>query len=788
MGVPGTSFVSSFWKILVLVCIAELGSICLVSSVETLLYTPPQLEWAEQERTIFQTTSIQETAFSVLDTSAASTTAASAFRFFQTVMGAYKETVDTIVSYQTDMWHYVPRYKSFDPRQVHGMCDAIQTGHLTSSIPKFELLAAGNASARGTSTSAVMEQDADADIDGYLTQLAEACSKPIRNEEPLAASDRHVYRIECLDRLRSLVYDPRCTTRCDSRIPCDGPNLYSTTPQISTGELIAQHLGGEDTLHVLIIGAGPVGLSLANALSMLSQRHPNLPKIRILIVETRADAPGKKRPYTRNWQAHLALVQYSHHDSRLKAIFNAMMGENGDNFVLPLNAIETLLLLSTKDLGATRFLFGVNPHDLAEDLKAVSNLILVDATGHRLEPLLRGTVCNRECATEETGTSEIPTRTSRYRSPPPPEFSWIGEENQDFYETLNTFQTDFTGSIDFLEEHGHNLVVEQTEDLLYPINAEGIPTSVYWLDIHGATFSGGELLEELEEDVAEALYANDSPVCEWCFRWYDHQAPTDKAWIGEYSESFVAELCTDMCYGNFAPESLSLLREDIEAQIWNGYFGDTFVSKRNENEDEEQEDGYYFANAYYGYFNDDEMDGSSREPISGDRWFPVMGYSFNPSPGLALELEGVLSDHGYQRDPVGMPLRDFFPGLKRRTIDGETFSDSDQALIEALEVLSYHSASDWPTVTLSIQEPFIYVNGVKEKPKPTATRKGSSSLLTLNDLMEHAPMIRIGDSFTMGDGLRKYLPNPNPNSRMAGPLASGISVYDLLLSLHTLML
>ena len=76
-------------------------------------------------------------------------------------------------------------------------------------------------------------------------------------------------------------------------------------------------------------------------------------------------------------------------------------------------------------------------------------------------------------------------------------------------------------------------------------------------------------------------------------------------------------------------------------------------------------------------------------------------------------------------------------------------SESDWALIGALERYSYQSASQtWPKVTLFAQQPFIYTNGIKKK-----NRCLGSASKNIGDHLEHAPMIRFGDSFTTGDGL-----------------------------------
>ena len=122
-----------------------------------------------------------------------------------------------------------------------------------------------------------------------------------------------------------------------------------------------------------------------------------------------------------------------------------------------------------------------------------------------------------------------------------------------------------------------------------------------------------------------------------------------------------------------------------------------------------------------------------------------MGYSFNPSTELAYQIQSVLDDHGYRRDPVGMPLYALYPALER-SIDVTKLSDVDLELVLALKMISLHSNSEkWPTVTMDVQRPFIYTNGVKK----------NKNHLQQCGYLDDTPMIRFGDSFTTGDGLSK---------------------------------
>ena len=58
-----------------------------------------------------------------------------------------------------------------------------------------------------------------------------------------------------------------------------------------------------------------------------------------------------------------------------------------------INVWETLLLLSCRDLGV-KFVYG-DIEDFEKYLKALDNLIMFDASGHRLQPFIRGRRCER---------------------------------------------------------------------------------------------------------------------------------------------------------------------------------------------------------------------------------------------------------------------------------------------------------------------------------------------------------------------------------------------------------
>ena len=652
--------------------------------------------------------------------------------FFESFLEAYGDTVDTIVGLQTTTWNYLARYQSFDESTVEGFCDATNTAHLYTNVPK-DAKFLDNSTKTGLDATlkppSDIRHDRESDIDGYFSLLAEGCSKDIGHN----ATAADLYITECLDLLKSIVYDFRCTTRYDSRVECNGEAPPPNTPLPPPSALIRDHFGSssDDALHVVIVGAGPIGLMLGNALSMLQRRKDargSIPPIKILYLETRAEAPGFKKTYTRNWQAHLNLMHFRNKvDPRLLKIIASMTNDKEipemslNGFVFPLNVIETLLLLSNRDLGAAKFLFGVNPLDVVEDLRDIPNLVLVDTTGHRLEPLRRGPVCDGNIDEKEGGVclGEIEDIVvPNHRTPSPPTIPWLNAENQYFYDNLLTFDMDFTPFQDFVEERGQFLHIGRSGDLMYPVDeTTKIAKSIWWLDIHGVnplTYAG---FQEENWEQTESLFTSAGPVCDWCRKWTEEQG-VESPFDSPKSDEDVTTIrrCNHFCHPTYYEQSTTLLRMDINRNIFNGKFNDTFI-------------------------------------YHTDSWFPIMGYSFNPSVALATEAEKILAAHGMSNDPIGMPLKVFYRALVKN-IDYATtdLAESDWEMLEALQRYSLQSKSTkWPTVTLFVQQPFIYTNGLKKKKKGGVGKFSTS----IGDHLEHAPMIRFGDSFTVGDGLSK---------------------------------
>ena len=163
---------------------------------------------------------------------------------------------------------------------------------------------------------------------------------------------------------------------------------------------VQTNLFKEDQINVVIIGAGPCGLYLSNAL-----KHQLRHKINILVLDNHCDARHFKKPFSRRWLSDLPMKYFDKYfDSNIRKLANSF-GKDGC-IGLPINFIEVLLLISAKELGVN-FYFDQNL-----DYSVLNNSLIdlvFDASGGRIPSTKQGTPMEQEI------TIQIPNISTNYQ-------------------------------------------------------------------------------------------------------------------------------------------------------------------------------------------------------------------------------------------------------------------------------------------------------------------------------------------------------------------------------------
>ena len=143
----------------------------------------------------------------------------------------------------------------------------------------------------------------------------------------------------------------------------------------------------KDRLNVVIIGAGPCGLYLSNALKY-QLRH----KINILVLDNHCNERHFKKPFSRRWLSDLPMKYFDKYfDSNIRKLANSF-GKDGC-IGLPINFIEVLLLMSAKELGVN-FYFDQNLEYSVLNNSLVD--LVFDASGGRMPSTKQGEPMEQE--------------------------------------------------------------------------------------------------------------------------------------------------------------------------------------------------------------------------------------------------------------------------------------------------------------------------------------------------------------------------------------------------------
>lgn len=134
----------------------------------------------------------------------------------------------------------------------------------------------------------------------------------------------------------------------------------------------------EKELNIVIIGAGCMGLYVANFLKNKLGDFAN-----ILVCENRASEARIKKPYSRDWITNIHISFFEDYfDPKLIKIFRKL---GSDDFIgTTINALETLMLLSSKDLGIS---FYFEPDMELDFIEKSGASLIIDTTAGKIDYL-----------------------------------------------------------------------------------------------------------------------------------------------------------------------------------------------------------------------------------------------------------------------------------------------------------------------------------------------------------------------------------------------------------------
>ena len=297
----------------------------------------------------------------------------------QTIIEEYVNAVNEITNASFDSWEkHLGSFLHPDPDSDTAQMLHTEDKNIISDEIKEE---------REVSKQVVLEQhndnheleaiyipDFENDISSYLDTLQHWCKQV---NHPL-------WYKNCYKFMLNLTKVPRCTTTMDSgyckrnhSISAANKSANFVAPAVE--EILEEALSTPDAFNVVILGAGPVGLMLANALKRLLEH-----RIRVVVFETRLNGERSKKLYEREWLTELPLYLLDRSPDIQSIFANFVRIDHSGNGLshLPINIMETLLLLSNRANGVT---FIYDDYKKYTDLLLPSRIgIVFDATGHRL--------------------------------------------------------------------------------------------------------------------------------------------------------------------------------------------------------------------------------------------------------------------------------------------------------------------------------------------------------------------------------------------------------------------
>lgn len=712
---------------------------------------------------------------------------------------SYQSVVTDLVEYQSMSWLYSLGYRSITtiddqkaacPKPITPF--SVQPTYRKKKPRKYSSKTNATHDIIGGIVDDMLWDDED-DIEHYFERLLQLCSDNTtrldkkKTKETPSQKNTTTNLSKCWELLYSLVHDARCTTRMDSRTTCRRDNAPAsvTEPGDVWGALKSHHHDNNnnpETLNIVTVGAGPVGLLLANAFSNLDLKglHGNTNNstlsIRVTVFENRASAPGVKLPYSRGWGFAPDLKMLGAiADKRILQLFYALGSptEAGEEatwaniFSIPINVLETLLLLSSRQRrDVVQFIYGEDVTQYLSELsEQIPNLLVLDASGHRLQTLERGNGCQESQNDANSAAAEVlgeeignafphniatsqrePMYTidgSPFRAPPlqdADEWCWFPAE---YFPSL--------------QEHEHvPKIVEQNNSLLYPIHPETKqPLASYWMHVHdlSATCTTDDALKK---KLAHPTDVTTSTMCQLCqerSRLFDESidesVASTKQWVRYQEEDDEMDESTKTANEEEVEGEEATADRLAQLVEFRGLLGpakdqtrvDTICS------------AFCVPNSYYDgtdcYREEIQKQMKIPHDDSSGPWFTARLVNFNLSPKQAQAMMRILDNNGYATDPVGMPVSEL--PLEAMARDPE-FQENN--LLEVLETIATHAGPKHPTITIFLLRPYLYRDSLVEqsaieslltsKAAYAAESKASSSRSIF-------PMLRMGDSLLSGD-------------------------------------
>ena len=130
-----------------------------------------------------------------------------------------------------------------------------------------------------------------------------------------------------------------------------------------------------ESLNILILGAGPCGLFLANALKKKLAKDVN-----VLVLDTNCQQENFRKSFSRSWLSHLPMELFEQYFNKNMKQLAGSFGRNG-YIGLPINLIELLLFLSAKQNGVNFYFSGSPDYSFLND-KLID--LAFDASGGRI--------------------------------------------------------------------------------------------------------------------------------------------------------------------------------------------------------------------------------------------------------------------------------------------------------------------------------------------------------------------------------------------------------------------